>query len=197
MVLPRLSWTLTVRDAQGEEAIVWFEPARTEPAEIIGPAPMEWVQEAVRLMKAMEKEFHKIVGGASLQLHYPLPAPALAVQPQGRARAAPRRKSVGPPPQKKIAPSSSRPAASVQRGVQITPASEELQFRRELRKRPAGKRPAEGPSQKKRREEEEEEEEEQTSLSSGSDSADDPRFRMDPREMEESKEDDDEDFFDD
>ncbi|XP_058192286.1 uncharacterized protein LOC131309706 [Rhododendron vialii] len=56
--LPRLSWTLAVRDTAGEEAIVRFEPARTDPAEITGPcvhlacililsrnmsqAPIEW-----------------------------------------------------------------------------------------------------------------------------------------------------------
>ncbi|XP_058185724.1 uncharacterized protein LOC131302947 [Rhododendron vialii] len=171
---------------------------------------MEWVREAVHLMLAMEKEFHKIAGGASLQLRYPLVDPAPVVQPQGQARAAPRRKSVRPPPQKKTAGSSSAPATTVRqvsstrpgtRGVEIAFGSDEPQFRRELRKRPTDKRPAEGPSQKKRREKEEEEEEEvQSPFSSSSDNtADDPGFKIDPRERddEEEDDDDDEDLFDD
>jgi hypothetical protein len=35
--LHRLSWTLQVRDPQGEAAEVCFEPARAEPAEVTGP----------------------------------------------------------------------------------------------------------------------------------------------------------------
>ncbi|KAI8568372.1 hypothetical protein RHMOL_Rhmol02G0193400 [Rhododendron molle] len=72
-----------------------------------------------------------------------------------------------------------------------------------MRKRPAQKRLLEGPAQKKRREEEEEEEEgeeEQPSLSSGSDSASDPRFRIDLREGDDDDDDsgdDLEDLFDD
>ncbi|KAI8530461.1 hypothetical protein RHMOL_Rhmol11G0060300 [Rhododendron molle] len=64
--LPQLSWTLAVRDAQGEAATVQLEPARTEPTLITGPVLVEWAQEAVRLMLAMEKEFHKLAGGTPL-----------------------------------------------------------------------------------------------------------------------------------
>ncbi|KAI8542702.1 hypothetical protein RHMOL_Rhmol08G0159400 [Rhododendron molle] len=62
------------------------------------------------------------------------------------------------------------------RGVVITPASEAEQFHRVLRKRTAGKKLPEGPSKKRRQEEREEKEEEPVSLSSGSDSAGDPRL---------------------
>ncbi|KAI8547406.1 hypothetical protein RHMOL_Rhmol07G0193100 [Rhododendron molle] len=77
--LPQLSWILPVRDSQGEAAEVHHEPARTEPAEITGPVPVEWVREAARLILAMEKAFHKIAGGTPLQLHYPPVALAPAV----------------------------------------------------------------------------------------------------------------------
>ncbi|XP_058190902.1 uncharacterized protein LOC131308102 [Rhododendron vialii] len=163
-------------------------------------------------MLAMEKEFHKIASGASLQLHYPPADPALVVQPQGHARVAPKRKSVQPPPQKITSGSSSNPATTPwqasstrpgTRGVEIASESDEPQFRRELRKRPTEKGPAEGPSQKRRREEEEEEEEEEEMhlpfSSSSDDTTDDPGFKVDPREREDNDEedDDDEDLFDD
>ncbi|XP_058211677.1 uncharacterized protein LOC131323854 [Rhododendron vialii] len=108
--------------------------------------------------------------------------------------------------------SASRLAATVQRGVDIISTSDEPQFHRELRKKPAQKKPVQGPAQKKRigattfraaeseeEEDEDEEEEERSPFSSGSDnSADYPKYKMDPREREDDyEEDDDEDLFDD
>ncbi|KAI8565767.1 hypothetical protein RHMOL_Rhmol03G0287100 [Rhododendron molle] len=196
--LPQLSWTLPMRDAQGEAAEVRFGPSRTEPAEITGPVPIEWAQEAARLMLAMEKAFHRIAGGTPLQLHYP----------PGRAKAAPRWKTVRLVPQKgkgkapamtQRQPIAARPEA---RGVVITSPSEAPQFQRELRKRPAQKKLLEGPAQKKRKKEAEreyEEGDEQFSLSNGSDSASDPRFRFTPGDLaaaEVSDEDSDSDGID-
>ncbi|XP_058225789.1 uncharacterized protein LOC131334672 isoform X2 [Rhododendron vialii] len=219
--LPRLSWTLAVRDAQGEAATIQFEAARTEPAQITGPVPVEWVEEAVRLMLAMEKEFHKIAGGTPLQLHYPpavTPAPTPASsRPHTQGRAAPRRKTVWGPPSKKATTgtsttpaaakrqtSTSRPAASVQRAVESAVRVEE-RYQMKLRERPRQQEPA----QKKRKEttpqileseseEEEEENEECLPFSSNSDdSADDPGYKRDSIELEddEDEDDDDDDFY--
>ncbi|XP_058192065.1 uncharacterized protein LOC131309448 [Rhododendron vialii] len=137
--LPRLSWTLAVRDAQGEATIV----------------PSEWAEEAFHLMLAMEKEFHKIASGTPLRLKYPSMTPALAsvqMRPQGQARAAFRRKSVQPPPQKKTMTdtsttpagtqrqtSASQPVVSVQRGAKSATTREETRFRIKLRERPQQK----------------------------------------------------------
>ncbi|KAI8530372.1 hypothetical protein RHMOL_Rhmol11G0053000 [Rhododendron molle] len=72
-----------VRDAQGKAATVEFEVARTKPARIAGLVLADWAEEAVRLMLAMEKEFHKIASGTPLRLHYPPVTPApTSVQPR-------------------------------------------------------------------------------------------------------------------
>ncbi|KAI8538349.1 hypothetical protein RHMOL_Rhmol09G0096000 [Rhododendron molle] len=99
--LPQLSWTLAVWDSQGEEAMVHHELARTEPAEITGPVPVEWGREVARLILAMEKAFHKIAGGTPFQLHYPPTALAPAVQPQRELRKRPAQKKLPEGPTQK------------------------------------------------------------------------------------------------
>ncbi|XP_058217371.1 uncharacterized protein LOC131328443 [Rhododendron vialii] len=104
---PKMSWKIVVVDTQGNPAEIRLVPARVELAPVTNPVPIEWVNEVIRRMLAMENVIRRAVSGMPLELHYPTPTPS-PVQPavvqrsQAQGKASPRRKSAKDPPQKKM-----------------------------------------------------------------------------------------------
>ncbi|KAI8542628.1 hypothetical protein RHMOL_Rhmol08G0152300 [Rhododendron molle] len=82
--------------------------------------PNEWVNEAIRLMLAMENVIRRAASGMPLELHYPAPTPppaqrAAAQRPKAQGQAASRSKRTRPPPQKKIVTRTSTPPVATRR----------------------------------------------------------------------------------
>ncbi|KAI8559737.1 hypothetical protein RHMOL_Rhmol04G0197600 [Rhododendron molle] len=70
---PELLWKVDVVDHQGNLAEVELVPARIEPAAVTVQVPVEWVNEAVRRMLALENVVRRAAQGMPLQLCYPAP----------------------------------------------------------------------------------------------------------------------------
>ncbi|KAI8572910.1 hypothetical protein RHMOL_Rhmol01G0237700 [Rhododendron molle] len=117
---PKLLWKVDVVDHQGNPTEVELVPARIEPAAVT--VPVEWVNEAIRRMLALENVVRRAAQGMPLQLRYPAPAaqPAQAAasrRTQAQGRAASRKRARSPPRAQTTTPSattrhtrSSRPA---------------------------------------------------------------------------------------
>lgn len=117
---PEMPWNIAVVDTQGNPGEIQLIPARVEPAPVTVQVPIEWVNEAVRHMLAMENVIRRAASGIPSQIGYPAPTPApaqrAAVQrTQAPGKAAPRRKSVRDPSQKKIAARTTAPLVTTQR----------------------------------------------------------------------------------
>ncbi|KAI8559817.1 hypothetical protein RHMOL_Rhmol04G0204300 [Rhododendron molle] len=68
---PELPWKVKVVDSQGNLAEVQLVPVRVEPAAVTVQVPVEWVNEAVRRMLALENVVRRAASGMPLELRYP------------------------------------------------------------------------------------------------------------------------------
>ncbi|XP_058181231.1 uncharacterized protein LOC131299669 [Rhododendron vialii] len=151
--------------------------------------PIEWANEAVHLMLAMERVIRRLVSGLLAELHYLAPAPP----------------PVQPPVVQRSQLSVRQPIVTDYRKAQEGLAQAEAKYQMKLREKPSQVEPVHKKRQHKvpeisEEEEEEEEDEERSSTSSGyDDSTDDPGYKRDQREEEDDDEEDNDDaeWFDD
>ncbi|KAI8530359.1 hypothetical protein RHMOL_Rhmol11G0051700 [Rhododendron molle] len=185
---PELLWRIAMVDNQGNLAEVHLAPARVEPTPVTISVPIEWGNEAVRRMLAMEKVIRRAASGIPLELHYPAPTPPLQLF-RGL------RKRTQSPLQNEIATRtttplvttrrqtrSSQPMATSQDVTRAVVAHAEQQYQIKMRQNPTEEEPVhkkllilpkifeeEGEEEKEEEEEEEQSDEERSSTSSGSD----------------------------
>ncbi|KAI8560040.1 hypothetical protein RHMOL_Rhmol04G0223900 [Rhododendron molle] len=169
--------------AEGNPAEVQLVPARIEPAAVTVQVPVEWVNEAVRRMLALENVVRRAAYGFPLELRYPAPTA------QPAQTATPRR---------------TQPAAASKEAARKAAARPEEQYRIERRGRSGQGEPARKKQlvlvqpPEKGEEEERGKEEDEEARSDSDNTVDDFRFLQDPRELAaDDDEDDDDDGGDD
>ncbi|KAI8542634.1 hypothetical protein RHMOL_Rhmol08G0152900 [Rhododendron molle] len=68
-----MPWKVKVVDSHGNQAEVQLVPARVEPTVVTIQVPVEWVNEAIRRMLALENVVRRAASGMPLELRYPTP----------------------------------------------------------------------------------------------------------------------------
>ncbi|KAI8551458.1 hypothetical protein RHMOL_Rhmol06G0187500 [Rhododendron molle] len=167
---PELLWKVDVVDHQGNPAEVELVPARTELTAVTVQVPVEWVNEAVRRMLALENVVRRAAYGFPLELRYPAPT----AQP---AQAA--------------APRSTQAAARTEVRYRIERRERSGQGEPARKKQLVLAQPREEEEEEERGEEENEEDEE--ARSDSDDTADDPRYLQNPHELAVDDDEDDDD----
>ncbi|KAI8568229.1 hypothetical protein RHMOL_Rhmol02G0182400 [Rhododendron molle] len=198
---PELLWKVDVVDSQGNPAKVQLAPARVEPAAVTVQVPVEWVNEAIRRMLALENMVRRAASGFPLELRYlaPTAQPAQAAAPrraQAQGRAASKKRARSPPRAPTTMPpaatrhtKSSQPATAGKEAARKAVARAEERYRIEMRNRSGQDEPARKkqlilsqPAEEEEEGGEEEEGEEEKARSGSDDTADDPNYLQDPTE---------------
>ncbi|KAI8555030.1 hypothetical protein RHMOL_Rhmol05G0142500 [Rhododendron molle] len=147
---PELPWKVKVVDSQGNPAKVQLVPARVEPAAVTVQVPVEWVNEAVRRMLALENVVRRAVSGMPLELRYPASTAQLAqavaprrIQAQGRAaskkraRSLPKAKATTPLAAARRQTRSSQPVAASKKAAKKAMVRAKEWYQIEMRERPS------------------------------------------------------------
>ncbi|KAI8562215.1 hypothetical protein RHMOL_Rhmol03G0017400 [Rhododendron molle] len=201
---PELLWKVDVVDSQGNTTEVELVPALREPAAVTVQVPIEWVNEALRRMLALENLVRRAAQGMPLTLRYPAPAAQSAqaatprrTQAQGRAASKKRARS---PPQQAATETTTRPVVTRRQTGSSQPkaankevakkagARAEERYRIEVRDRsgqgePARKKQLVLVQPPEEEEEEEREEEDEEARSDSDDTVDDPQYLQNPHEL--------------